>query len=260
MLPIVFPTVVKSNNYTIAQLYQLSYEEGVRWTELYGRLFSVVELDNEQDNVCIKPGADGISLDDYNRSCIDRVVAKMSGFAAGLKDTLSSLRIIIDFGWLHWGYMDYLTAASTRYDIVGYHWYSNMGDIRRSYKNISDVLQHVIHTYKKPIWITETNTENGDMNVPSYNQTSYINNTLNTILTYYPAVQSYVIYELFDEYQFSNSSGEAHYGLTKLVGGTRSYKPIATAYQMWVDQYHQNICQQCHWAAQDSSQLVCAGS
>jgi hypothetical protein len=260
MLPVVFPTVVNSNNYTIAQLYQLSYEEGVRWTELYGSLFSVIELDNEQDNVCIKPGVDGINLDDYNRSCIDRVVAKMSGFAAGLKDTLSSLRIIIDFCWLHWGYMDYLTAASTRYDIVGYHWYSDMGDIRRSHGNISDVLQHVIDTYKKPIWVTETNTKNGDMNVPSYNQTSYINNTLNTILTYYPAVQSYVIYELFDEYQFNNSSGEAHYGLTKLEAGNILYKPVATAYRMWVDQYHQNICQQCRWAAQDSSQLVCAES
>lgn len=260
MLPIIFPTAVNSNNYTISQLYQLSYEEGTRWTRLYGSLFSVIELDNEQDNVCIKPGVNGISLDDYNRSCIDRVVAKMSGFAAGLKDTLPSLRIIIDFCWLHWGYMDYLAAASTRYDIVGYHWYSDMGDIRRSFETITDVLQHVIDTYKKPIWVTETNTKNGDMDVPSYNQTSYINNTLNTILAYYPAVQSYMIYELFDEYQFSNSSGEAHYGLTKLEQGSISYKPVATAYRMWVDQYHQNICQQCRWASQNSSQLVCAES
>lgn len=258
MLPIIFPTVEHSNNYTIPQLYQLSYEEGVRWTTLYGNLFSVIELDNEQDNVCIKPGVDGTNLDDYNSTCIERVVAKMSGFAAGLKDTLPSLRIIIDFCWIHWGYMDYLTAASTKYDIVGYHWYSDMGDIRRSYRNISDVLQHVIDTYKKPIWITETNTKNGDMTIPSDNQTSYINNTLNTILTYYPAVQSYIFYELFDEYQFANSSGEAHYGLTKFQEGNLVYKPVATAYQMWIDEYHQNVCQQCRWTASNSSELVCA--
>lgn len=258
MLPIIFPTTEHSNNYTIPELYQLSYDEGVRWTQLYGNLFSVIELDNEQDNVCIKPGVDGTTRDDYNYTCIQRVVAKMSGFAAGLKDTLSSLRIIIDFCWLHWGYMDFLTAASTKYDIVGYHWYSDMGDIRRSHGNISDVLQHVIDTYKKPIWITETNTKNGDMNIPSANQSDYILNTLNTILTYYPAVQSYIIYELFDEYQFANSSGEAHYGLTKFQDDRIVYKPFARTYQTWIDGYHQNVCQQCRWAAQNSSQLICA--
>jgi hypothetical protein len=258
MLPVVFPAGLESDNYSVPELYQLSYEEGVRWTQLYGNLFSVIELENEQDNVCINPALDGTSMNDYYHPCIDRVVAKLSGFAAAIKDTLPSLRIIIDFVWVHWGYLDYLTDASTKYDIVGYHWYSNMGDIRHSHGSISDVLQHVIDTYQKPVWITETNTFAGDMTIPSYNQTIYINDTLNTILTYYPAVQSYMIYKLFDEYQFGNSSGEAHYGLTKLVEGTRLFKPVATTYRAWVDQYHQNVCKQCRWAAQNSSQLVCA--
>lgn len=87
------------------------------------------------------------------------------------------------------------------------------------------------------------------MHIPLYNQTFYIDNTLNTLLTYYRAVQSYMIYELFDEY---------HYGLTKLEVGDLFYKPVAITYRMWVDQYHQDICQQCCWAAQDSSQMVCA--
>jgi len=156
--------------------------------------------------------------------------------------------------------MDYLTEAATLYDIIGYHWYSDMGPLRRDYQNISDVLQAVIDRYKKPVWITETNTKNGDQFLPSYNQSLYINTTLNTILSYYSnSVQAYFLYELIDEMQFGNSSGEAHYGLSRLNPQQRlEPKPLAENYRQWIHEYQQTVCQQCVWAAENSNQLICA--
>ena len=87
-----------------------------------------------------------------------------------------------------------------------------MGAINSSYKDIPDVLQHMIDRYGRPIWITETNTGDGSMRLPPAQQAQYVLDSLH-IMRSYPAVQAYLMYELLDEKQFGNSTGEAFFGL-----------------------------------------------
>ena len=285
LLPIIFPTDQPYSNLTYDALFNVSRLEGERWTRLYGHLFSVFELSNERDNVCIHNSDGRDPVKGYNQTCMTHLMAQMTGFAAGVKAVAPRLRIVIDYSWVHWGYIDQLVSHGMQWDILAPHWsapsclyrapsphcpcltahlpcvvcrYSNMGALNRSYEEIPDILQYIIDRYNKTLWITETNTVDGSMTLPAANQTAWILDTLR-LMDSYPAVQAYMPYELLDEKQLGNSTGEAYYGMLAPAGGGQwTWKEVGTAYGRHVERYKTRVCSKCDWVSETSSELKCA--
>ena len=258
VLPIIFPTDLPYSNLSWSALQNVSRGEGERWARLYGHLFSVFELSNERDNVCIV-NSDGVSQSGYNATCLHHLTAQMTGFAAGVKAVRPQLRIIVDNSWTHWGYLDALVDAGMQWDIFAPHWYSNMGAINRTYNAIPDVLQHVIDRYGKPLWMTETNTGDGSMHASPAEQSAYVTQSL-AIARAYPALQAYIMYELFDEPQWGNATGEAFFGLFAGDGhGERTVKAVGKQLGASAAEYASTVCAKgCVWVSDTSSELRCA--
>ena len=122
VLPSVFPTTVPPGNMSWDELFAISRAEGVKWTKLYGgSMFDILELANEQDNVCIQ-NSDGVSKSGYNQTCWQSLLPRLTGFAAGVKAVMPDFRIIVDFSWVHFGFLDALVDAGLQWDILAPHW------------------------------------------------------------------------------------------------------------------------------------------
>ena len=92
----------------------------------------VFELSNELDLKCMKHdgiGRNGMVVDDYNQTAWRRYRAILSGLAAGVADGCGARaeRVINTGGWLHFGFLELLRQAAIPYEIVAWHWYSEMG-------------------------------------------------------------------------------------------------------------------------------------
>ena len=192
----------------------------------YGNYFDYYELGNEEEFKIMKPNSDGDQLSNYDIAKGKILAAFLNGMINGIKIHHPSAKTIIDFaGWLHFGYLTLLRNENVNYDIVGLHWYSEMGkltDINSKHINIINLLAD---KFGKPIWITEINKQN--INSEERNDTQaywlqeYINESRQST-----HIKAFFVYELFDEPAFGKQP-EANYGIIKWVTPyTRySFKP-----------------------------------
>ena len=130
-------------------------------------------LSNELDNQCIQltngnaPDGDLPSM--FNETKYQYFLALLRGLNAGVKRASPSARTVVNSGgWKHYGWYTRLVADKLDFDIIGYHWYSSMGDFNDTNPSSSpahsgshtNVLQ-ALTKYKKKIWITEMNHQGG---------------------------------------------------------------------------------------------------
>ena len=75
-------------------------------------------------------------------------------------------------GWLHYGWYAMLERDGLDYDFIGYHWYSEMGDLDHAgalANNHTDPMYDVFANllrFNKPIWITELDRRGGSSAKP----------------------------------------------------------------------------------------------
>jgi hypothetical protein len=171
----------------------------------------------------------------------------LRGLSDGVHAADGSAQRIINFGgWLHTGFFQRLEDDHIGYDIVGIHWYQEMGEItcpgqsfpcpaRPLHFNVIQRLQAISHG--KPMWVTETNyrplpTNSVDAN--NARKQSYLPPTLERYLNspkLYP-FQVVMIYELLDEPYFPGP--EAQYGMfsvTKRPDGGYALGPAKPTFQ-----------------------------
>ena len=136
----------------------------------------------------------------------------LRGLAEGIHEGDPEANRIIDCaGWLHFGFMDRLVDDAVPFEIVSWHWYSEMGDIttpKESFSGNWDVLDK-LKSWGKEVWLTEGNRRNGDMDAQG--QARAASSRPITQAREGGIVDAYFVYELLDEPYFQG--GEAHYGL-----------------------------------------------
>ena len=212
LLPILFPPVKRAQD-DPATAYRKSYDGASSFVNHYKNVFHVYELSNELDNFCLA-GGDGDKPSAYNPQKYELVKEMLRGLAEGVHAADPSAQRIIDFaGWLHTGFFERLENDRIPYEIVGVHWYQDMGEItcpgqafpcpaRPQHFNVIQRLQSVTHG--KPIWVTETSYRPLARNSAEENVNRKLNYLPPTLQRYMNSPSRYpfevvILYELLDE-------------------------------------------------------------
>jgi hypothetical protein len=184
----------------------------------YGSWFSHIEAGNELDTWPLGsgPGGDGSTVSQYNPDTLAVVTAFLRGLSRGLKTAAPEVRVIINSaGWRHWAFFDALERDTVPYDIVGYHWFSNMGDIDQPIDSGPSVLDH-LNKLGKDIWMTEVGSR-GTVPDDPFDQGRWIRKYVGD---FYGSrqVKALFVYELYEQRDFLLNSDprddiEAFYGI-----------------------------------------------
>lgn len=104
---------------------------------------------------------EGSSADDYHSGRYEHARALIQGLHEGVKAADSTALTLVDTaGWLHHGFIERLVRENrVPFDILAWHWYSEMGDMARVQGKLD--LITLLKGYGKPLWITEINRRDG---------------------------------------------------------------------------------------------------
>lgn len=234
-MPVVFPREQYMVGDSIS-VYQSYFQQGKNFTERYGRYIDVMEVGNEWDLKLMISNShnDGTKASHYKSQGTKERMWLLAGFIDGVKSVKASMKVSLSLTWTHWYYLDLLQQYDINYDIIGYHWYSNMGDITNVRAPYGNILQKIEAKYQKEIWITEFNTKNGTKNDSAKKQ-QYISKSLKNILGQ-GIVKGFFIYELFDQPKFKlKYPEEADYGLLYRLGDEYKGKSAFFSYKQIIE-------------------------
>ncbi|RYY37998.1 MAG: hypothetical protein EOP46_00560 [Sphingobacteriaceae bacterium] len=220
-------------------IYPKAFEQGKLFAQKYGIYLSVIEVGNEGDYKTIKSAhVDGTRPEHYDLPKAQRLITATKGFIDGLKTVNPQLKVTLSFSWVHYYYLEMLEQNEVNYDIIGYHWYSNMGDITNVKKPFGNALQFVKQRYQKHIWITEFNCFNGTTKVDYARQDDYISKNLQKIIAQ-GIISGFFIYELYDQPALKQRyPTEAAYGLLhKDSSGEYREKQAYAGFKQLVEKY-----------------------
>lgn len=211
-LPAVMQSGLKSNN--ADSVYQIAYQQGKNFGARYGDYFPVVEVNNEGDNKIRLHNTGGkVKQGSYDTVKAVKFIATIKGFIDGLKAVKPNIKITLSVSYIHYYYLELLKENNVNYDIIGCHWYSNMGDITNVKPTVGNVLSYISKRFNKAIWITEFNQFKGTTSVDFVRQNNYITQNIRKIIDQ-GIIKGFFIYELFDQSSLKKRyPEEACYGL-----------------------------------------------
>lgn len=231
LLPMVYLTGwQKSSNE--ADAYRRGHKIGFAFASVYSSHFHYYEMGNEEETKILK-GGDGDKTTDYNLQQFKLLAAFFKGMNEGIKAVDPTAQTIIDnSGWLHYGYFQLLREYNVPYDILGLHWYSDMGDLNNA-KGRGDILS-VVSSFQKPVWITEINRKHGSWNsdgtAAEEDQRAWMDRYM-LQLHQRTQIKAFFVYELLDEPAFADK-GKAAYNPSESAYGVVSWTSRYSAYQL----------------------------
>ena len=197
-----------------SESYQRGKKLGKNFARYYKDVFDYYELGNELDNRCILPNKAGKSRNSYDMKKFKTIAAYLKGMNHGIKIYDPSAKTIINASWLHYAYILMLEDHGIDFDIVGYHWYSDMESVAKRWPYyISDITERLSSRLSKPIWFTEINARPKDVHDMEDRQENFLTSFLKKAKAN-PQVEAILIYQLFDEPQ-KNHYQESRYGILK---------------------------------------------
>lgn len=238
LLPVLMPSGLGENK-PLDQIREESLAFGKEMAARYKGRITHWELGNELDNFSmIKKGEttpsgkvwkwdgapDGSSPDDYETSRYERCREFFKSIQQGLKEADPNALTMVDTsGWLHYGFIERLKQdGAANFDILAWHWYSEMGNISSVSDKKIDVLALLKERYRKPIWFTEINRRDGSKGGKEAEQAQYISTAIAKLAST-EGIDAIFLYELLDEPYFGES-GESHYGLVTIEKSSGKWK------------------------------------
>lgn len=227
------------------------YRIGYAFAAKYGGRVAYIEAGNELDVLARIPGTDGSTISQYDPVKLAFTTAFLRGMTRGIRAAAPHVKIIIDATWRHYPFFDALDRDSVVYDIVGCHWYSDMGDINAPINGGMSALQHFA-AFNKDIWITEIDRKNGsELESPSDHQADWIERFSREYYGF-DQVKAFLVYELYDERPFIDGT-EGLYGLITCptgavaCGGVTSLKPAFDAYRYAIEEQTAGYQDYVYW-------------
>jgi hypothetical protein len=230
ILPVIFPATSARSDATPDEIRRASFEFARRLVSHFRGRVTHWELDNELDlYALIRKGEttrtgvvwewgdpDGDKPEHFEETRYAKARAELLGLYEGVKAADPKALTIIDAGgWLHYGFFERLVREDQApFDILGWHWYSEMGDMTRV-RGDFDVLKQ-IRSYGRPVWLTEIDRRGGSLGGKEAEQAQYLAGAARQL----PAqrgIEAFFVYELLDEPYFGAENPESHYGLVTLV-------------------------------------------
>jgi hypothetical protein len=204
--------------------YTSSYDEGFAFATKYAGKISYYQVSNEQDVATGKSTIiDGQLPTEFDDIKYAKAKNEIQGLLDGIKAGDPNAKTMVNFTWLHYGFIQRLVNDGIDFDILAIDWYSEMGDIT-NVKGIN-LIAYSKKQFGKPLWITEGNRRDGSMGGNETAQAAYISQTAKSMY-HNPDISAYIVYELLDEP--NTEGGEAFYGLAYNVNST---KPAYNAYK-----------------------------
>lgn len=196
-----------------SESYQRGKRLGKGFASKYKDIFTYYELGNELDIDCVIPGLPGKSQFSYNQKKFKTIAAYLKGMNHGIKSEDPDAKTMINAGWLRYAYLLMLENHGIDFDIIAYHWYSDMeGPARRDF-GIDDIIEKLTQKFDKPIWFTEFNARPKDVADMEKRQDSFLSSFLKRCKDH-PQVQAAIVFQLFDTPE-KNGYGEQNYGIVK---------------------------------------------
>lgn len=205
-------------DYTVnaASAYHRGKTVGSGFAKRYRNNIDYYELGNEEESkILLSPGLDGSSPSHYDQKKFNILAAYLKGMDEGIKANDPGAKTIIDAGWKHYGYLKMLEKAGVGFDIVGYHWYSNMDSV--------DPFTMLTDIFQKPIWFTEVSYRNGSLNGKEAQQSEWTKNFVNKCRQA-PAVKAVFFYELFDQPSLVARPKDRDYGVVKWTNSFSNWR------------------------------------
>jgi hypothetical protein len=214
LLPMLYTRTLDLSK-TEAESYKLGKTLGSNFAEKYGKYFTYYDLGNDLELELLLPTKTGQSQFHYNRKKFNVTAAYLKGMDEGIKSKDQDAKTMISAGWLHYGFIRMCDWYGVKFDVVAYHWYSDMeGAAPNNPYNIDDITVKLASLFpNKPIWFTEVNyrykpTNNNYEDDQNAYMKKFITKCKNN-----PQVKAVLIYELFNE-PYKNTE-ERNFGIVK---------------------------------------------
>lgn len=223
LLPMLNPRTMNLSD-SEAESYKKGKTLGANFAAKYAKYFSYYDLGNDLDLKVLLPNKTGQSQEHYDRKKFNTMAAYLKGMDEGIKSKDASAKTMISAGWLHYGFLRMCDWYGVKFDVVAYHWYSDMeAAAPKSPNNIPDITKKLSSLFPdKPIWFTEFNYRfKSSSTTNEQDQQTFIKNFV-TKCKNNPQVKVALIYELFDEPY--KSGNEATYGIVKWLTKYTSWK------------------------------------
>jgi hypothetical protein len=232
LLPVIFPDTSCRSDRPLAEIRAGAEKFARALVGRYRGRISHWELDNELDNWAMVHKGEkcpngllwqwgdphGNDPNHFQEDRYQKARAELEGLHAGVKAADPTAKTIVDSCWIHYGFIERLLAKDrVPIDILGWHWYSEMGDPAKANSNIN--LPEHLKRFGRPIWFTELNYRGGSLGNKHAEQADYLVK-LARQLRATPGVEAMFVYELLDEPYFGPDNPESHYGLVELQRGS----------------------------------------
>ena len=223
--------------------YDLAYTSGEFFSKKYGDRLKYYQIGNEIAYYIIKNyplietasgtenslkenvnyffqnfGGDEISDFFYSEEHAKRVIASaayVSGFIDSVKENDEDAVMVVNGTRMDYGYINLLNLFQTKFDIIGWNWYSDFGNIADVYNNLGINVYEELNIVSggRPIWITEANRTLGSYygEISQYEQLEKMMKEIYQL----PNVQSFIAYELIDRDYENPNFAENYFGLLK---------------------------------------------
>lgn len=194
--------------------YKAGKTLGANFAAKYGKYFTYYDLGNDLELKLLLPNTTGTSQTHYDRTKFNVVAAYLKGMDEGIKSKDSDAKTMVSAGWLHYGFIRMLDWYGVKFDVVAYHWYSEMEAIapNKPYY-IPDITKKLASLFpNKPIWFTEIGLRYKPVSTHETDQNAFISKFVAKCKAN-PQVKVAMVYELFNEPD--KSQLEANYGILK---------------------------------------------
>lgn len=208
--------------------------------------FTHYEIGNEEDNKAIIGNyVHGDKTAHFDTEKSKTLVQYIKGICQGIRSSDKNIKLIVNIGWVHYGFLQILVNNGVKFDRVGYHWYSDMGNIEEAGAGFGNVIDTLYKRFKKSIWVTEINVRGGvPLAVDPVKEKWFRDNLY--FLRRNKHVESVFIYELLDEPAFGEARKNGSYNVSEssygLLAWQKRYsqvkeKPFFHIYKKFIQRY-----------------------
>jgi hypothetical protein len=123
---------------------------------------SYYEAGNEYDLLCLNTGLDGSEAWMYDNSRFAKCKGMIRGIIDGVHAGDPNAKVIVhQGGWFHFGFQFRLWAEGVRWDITGFHWYSEQGPSIQNINGKGVNMFEKLQSFNRPLLGSEFNVRSG---------------------------------------------------------------------------------------------------
>lgn len=183
---------------------------------------------------------------DYDLAIYQELRDWLKGAAQGAKEGNPHAKTLLTGQWTHTAMFERLIKDGAPFDILGWNWFSDMGEdlngpvISKSLHQTITLLDK-LKGFGKELWITELNFRPGESGMDEAKQAAYLKRTVERI-NGYQTFKALFVFELLDQSEVLPKGGKPeYYGIVKfdkdsqgnwIIGGKKlafeAYKRVIT--------------------------------